>query len=247
MLSNQLKVYRKEAGYSQEKLAELLGVSRQAVAKWESGQSMPSTDNLIRLAQIFSVPVEMLLSNGEKPPEDMASAVKKPRRTNLVFFMAAIGAYLLVYLVGRLLCSDLTQNNIMGILFGTDSKYYLFGWLLTSRLFWCGVFISVLPALWGKYRYTAVTIAGFVFGIFWGEWLGPYPAGEPWGSGHYGWALWIGVFLVSVISGCIWQKLKSSQVTLRSPKGRYWLICTILAYLFITWLILSARVVPAHG
>lgn len=61
MLNENLKMYRKSMGLSQEKIAEMLGVSRQAVTKWESGQSMPSSDNLIRLAAIYHVSLDELL------------------------------------------------------------------------------------------------------------------------------------------------------------------------------------------
>ena len=52
---------RREAGLSQESFAEQLGVSRQAVSKWESGAADPSTSNLLALAKLFGVPAEELL------------------------------------------------------------------------------------------------------------------------------------------------------------------------------------------
>ena len=51
---------RKEKGFSQEKLAELLGVSRQAVTKWESGKTNPDTENLLAIAEIFGVSLDEL-------------------------------------------------------------------------------------------------------------------------------------------------------------------------------------------
>ena len=46
---------------TQEFVAEAIGVSRQAVSKWENGSSDPSTSNLIALAKLFNVPVEELI------------------------------------------------------------------------------------------------------------------------------------------------------------------------------------------
>lgn len=70
MTENQLQKnitkYRKNKGLSQEKLAELMGVSRQAVTKWESGISNPSSDNLIRLAELLEIKVETLLGNDKE-------------------------------------------------------------------------------------------------------------------------------------------------------------------------------------
>ena len=64
-LGENIAIYRKEKGLSQEKVAEYMGVSRQAVTKWESNISKPSSDNLIKLAKLFDVSVEVLLGNNE--------------------------------------------------------------------------------------------------------------------------------------------------------------------------------------
>ena len=64
-LGEKISCLRKNAGYSQEKLAELMDVSRQAVTKWESGKANPDTENLIRLAGIFGVSLDELCKNGK--------------------------------------------------------------------------------------------------------------------------------------------------------------------------------------
>lgn len=51
---------RSQYSYSQEYVAEKIGVSRQAVSKWEQNQSSPDTENLIALSQLFNVSVEYL-------------------------------------------------------------------------------------------------------------------------------------------------------------------------------------------
>lgn len=60
---NNLKLYRKKLGYTQEQIAELIGVSRQALAKWERGESLPDIDNVIALADLFDVSVDSLVRN----------------------------------------------------------------------------------------------------------------------------------------------------------------------------------------
>ena len=62
-LGNNIVKYRKALGMSQEKVADHLRLSRQAVTKWENGSSKPSSDNLISLAELFHVEVEVLLGN----------------------------------------------------------------------------------------------------------------------------------------------------------------------------------------
>ncbi len=67
-ISDRILKLRKEAGFSQESLAEKLGVSRQSVSKWESGNVMPDIDNVIAMCEIFGVSADYLLT-GETSPE----------------------------------------------------------------------------------------------------------------------------------------------------------------------------------
>lgn len=66
-IASRLTALRKEHGYSQEELAEKLGVSRQAVSKWERAESSPDTDNLIALAKLYGVTLDQLVSGSEEP------------------------------------------------------------------------------------------------------------------------------------------------------------------------------------
>ena len=59
-LGEQLKELRTRTGFSQEMVAERVGVSRQAVTKWESGRTLPTAENLAALAQLYQVPLEVL-------------------------------------------------------------------------------------------------------------------------------------------------------------------------------------------
>lgn len=59
--SENLKVLRKQKGYSQEQLAERLNVSRQAVSKWESEQGLPEMDKLLQLSELFQCSLDVLM------------------------------------------------------------------------------------------------------------------------------------------------------------------------------------------
>lgn len=59
--ANRLAALRRARGLSQEELAAQLGVSRQAVSKWERAESSPDTDNLIALAKLFQISLDELL------------------------------------------------------------------------------------------------------------------------------------------------------------------------------------------
>ena len=65
-LGKRLASLRKEKGYSQEDLAAKLGVSRQAVSKWENGEASPDTDNLIALADIYGISLDELVGKKER-------------------------------------------------------------------------------------------------------------------------------------------------------------------------------------
>jgi transcriptional regulator with XRE-family HTH domain len=62
----QLQILRKGKGLSQEKLAEMLGISRQAVAKWEVGHSYPDIARLITLSDFFKVSIDKLVNDYEE-------------------------------------------------------------------------------------------------------------------------------------------------------------------------------------
>lgn len=59
---NKLKELRQRAGLKQTDIAHTLSVSQQAVAKWESGESMPQADKLSKLAKILNCTIDDLLS-----------------------------------------------------------------------------------------------------------------------------------------------------------------------------------------
>ncbi|MBR1810864.1 MAG: helix-turn-helix domain-containing protein [Clostridia bacterium] len=74
MIHKNIVFFRKKLGFSQESLAERLGVSRQTVAKWESGESIPDIQRCADMAEIFDVTLDDLVNmksqeNGALPPK----------------------------------------------------------------------------------------------------------------------------------------------------------------------------------
>ncbi|MDE8701709.1 helix-turn-helix domain-containing protein [Adlercreutzia equolifaciens] len=80
-IAERLAARRKLAGLSQEALAEKLGVSRQAVSKWERSESSPDTDNLIALAKLYGVSLDELLYVDESIEDDVAFEAADRART----------------------------------------------------------------------------------------------------------------------------------------------------------------------
>lgn len=65
-LCEKLQILRKKNGLSQEELAEKLGISRQAVSKWESGQSAPDLNKLILISKLYNVTIDSLVKDSDE-------------------------------------------------------------------------------------------------------------------------------------------------------------------------------------
>lgn len=114
-LNEKILYYRKRAGLSQEALAAKVGVSRQAVSKWEVGDSVPELDKLVALAQAFGVTTDELLGmkgsvrETEKPapqpsrlPEDVDWVVRRSAKFRRWYTPIYVG--LLMLIVGIYAC-----------------------------------------------------------------------------------------------------------------------------------------------
>ena len=85
-LGEAIRYHRTRCKMTQEFVAESLGVSRQAVSKWESGTADPSTSNLLALAKLFGVSAEELL----KAWNDPKNCDRLPRPGQAIFFIGLI-------------------------------------------------------------------------------------------------------------------------------------------------------------
>lgn len=72
-LGQRIQELRKQAGLSQEALGEALGVSRQAVSKWEGDNGIPELDTLIAMSRLFGVTLGQLLGVEEPEPKKEAA------------------------------------------------------------------------------------------------------------------------------------------------------------------------------
>lgn len=75
-LTEKLNSLRVESGLSQSTLAEQMGVARQTVSRWESGEAVPTMDNLRRLSELYGVSVGCLLNDSEPHAAAVAVAEK---------------------------------------------------------------------------------------------------------------------------------------------------------------------------
>lgn len=233
-LGERIKACRQSAKLSQEQVAELVGVSRQAVTKWEAEQSAPSTEKLFKLAEIFGTTVDMLLKSDEETTQSIAEQIyvfyqteqekktlerRAKVRKNILTALIVAASYLIIYLIGRFIWCRHSASSLIGWLFFTrpsGESSYLYGWLLSSNLFWFATAISTIPAFFGKYKFSFTTLAAFLIGLLLGILFGPYPTGAAYGHNHYGWAIWLWIYFASIVVGILLEHFLKSGFLFRS-------------------------------
>ena len=80
ILADKITALRKKAGWSQEELAEQLGVTRQSVSKWEGAQSVPDMDKVVQMSRLFGVTTDFLLKDELEEEEFAESTMDAPLR-----------------------------------------------------------------------------------------------------------------------------------------------------------------------
>ena len=130
-LAEKLVHLRKEKDLSQYDVASALNVSRQAISRWESGSSAPSTDNLKCLSALYDVSVDYLLNEdmeqpdhvvtaaGEDQPEGKRWLSKKTVVSLLILLVAAMAVVVTIYLVRE---SQITSVQEMEVENGTENN-----------------------------------------------------------------------------------------------------------------------------
>lgn len=253
-LGTRIKDFRTKAKLSQEKVAELVGVSRQAVTKWESDQSTPTMDNLFRLAEIFSTTVDSLVTD-ETDERSVAKLVyqmiqddKARRQAHILEVgrqrlwdgLKVLCCYLILFLVCKLLWADREDLTLMGWLTNTFYEFhtpFLF-WLLTSRDFWYAAMFSIAAALLGLRRLSITTIAGFTLGLPMGQYLGSF-FGRISEKYTVGGEIMILVFLGSIAFGIWLQCFHAEDVTLKSRKMLCFLILCAIYVIAVVLLVFA--------
>ena len=125
-LADRLVELRKQNKLSQEALAEKLGLSRQAISKWERAEASPDTDNLIALASLYGISLDELLGNEKKAEKEVSAEkisltdtqikAKENLKKVPLFLLGAIA----IYVVG-------------GIVLG--GKWWAVMWMLLASVF----------------------------------------------------------------------------------------------------------------
>lgn len=109
---------RKSRGLSQEALAEQLGVSRQAISRWESGETTPDLTNLKLLSELYGVSADYLLHDEYASDEDLpkvkettqAFKEKSDKRSKIFFGLAILWLFIGF---GNIISGSLVKNDIL--------------------------------------------------------------------------------------------------------------------------------------
>ena len=94
-----LQKLRQQAGMSQDALADKLNVSRQAVSRWERDETMPETEKIVLIADLFGVTTDYLLRQGEKQPEARSAAEPKKDWIDKLAYLVKTKGYLAGWLL----------------------------------------------------------------------------------------------------------------------------------------------------
>lgn len=162
-----LLAYRKAHGLTQEQLAEKVFVTRQAVSKWERGESLPDLEVLVALAEIYGVTLDEIVRGesgaqrrevGTADIEADTADLKKRRRKKLLFRMIAV--FVLTAAVWSLLCGIVQSSCV-------DVEPYI--WLIwftlpvVAPLAVLAAFFHYIPAEWRAYFFLVPFVSGLLY------------------------------------------------------------------------------------
>lgn len=156
MVGEQIIRLRKERGISQEKLAELVGVSRQTVYKWESDIAQPNAENIRALYKAFGIEPnrlivtdEFVLVEEDRVAEKLFRMEIEQRRIRLLYFLVVLSFFLFAAAMFSTVClwfatgspsTDVYRTSIYHV----DRSIFVFMLFLSVALFAAGVLFSVL-------------------------------------------------------------------------------------------------------
>lgn len=146
-IGNLIKELRKEKNYTQEQLAEKLGVSQRTVSRWETGHNLPDLDILMEMADFYDVDLRELLDGerkGDKMDKEIEETVMKvaeysneekkqlTRKMSVLFSIGII--VIIVYVILRYsgMADNVFYSKIAAVMLGTACGIMTIGFLFTS-------------------------------------------------------------------------------------------------------------------
>lgn len=142
-IANRIQKLRRTKGISQEQLANVVGVSRQAVSKWESEQTIPDLDKIIIMSEYFGVTTDYLLKGLEPIKEEKGVGKSFDIRVFVTTLLACLGIVnmCLLPLWAKLYQTFIFANEHEAY---TDANWYIFHYPLVGLLY-----LSIVLILFG--------------------------------------------------------------------------------------------------
>lgn len=128
ILADKITALRKKAGWSQEELAEQLGVTRQSVSKWEGAQSVPDMDKVVQMSRLFGVTTDFLLKDELSEEEEEEEDYTRENKAKSPVIGAVSGIYWLLVTAVYLFYTFGPMGN-------GQPKYSWFIWAVAGVLF----------------------------------------------------------------------------------------------------------------
>ena len=163
MLNENIKTIRKSKGLSQEELGIKLNVVRQTISKWEKGLSVPDSDMLISISEVFEIPVSTLLGETviESKADDLKAISEKLEVINLQLAERKTTRRKKLHWLLMLLCTVII--TIFAALIALNSPYL--GWNYSDpETAVVGVVFHALE--WLFIRFAPIVLIGSIVGIF---------------------------------------------------------------------------------
>ncbi|MGE1027484.1 helix-turn-helix domain-containing protein [Bacillus sp. GMs2/2] len=125
-LGSQLKWFRQSKNFSQEDVAQKVGVTRQAVYKWENNKSYPDIDNLILLSELYEVTIDELIKESENASENLDKKNKdeyeKDDENDFGFFIGIVLIFVGIFIGIEGISLFITISGMLIMVFYSDVK-----------------------------------------------------------------------------------------------------------------------------
>ncbi len=166
-IADRIQTLRKSRGISQEELADKIGVSRQAVSKWESEQSSPDLEKIILLSDYFDVTTDYLLK-GIEPVEDVPKNKADARIFSIlatVLNFIGLLAAIIIWEVER------TPISVLGgfIIMAVGCMCFVVGQFMGTNKEKAALMFGLVN-VWLLSLMPISSICNFIQGIRWGNW-----------------------------------------------------------------------------
>jgi len=172
-LGNKLQRLRKDKRMSQEKLAEELGVTRQAVSKWELDAALPDTANIIALSRLFDVSADYLLKDEIEEPK--TTVIEKEKMPGSVTWKTVtgivIGALGALGIFALFVTSRFMEAMVPMVEHQNGSTFTVWDSSVTTIDF--GLFLEQNKLYELLYMLIAMVVIGVIF-ICWDKHIGPW-------------------------------------------------------------------------